>query len=466
MQNQNNWDTIVAPATPPGQSAVAVIRISGKESFQIVKKIWKGKDLDNAKTHTLHFGKIVDLNNEVVDEVLLSVFRAPHSFTMEDSIEISTHGSPYIVQRVLSLLLQAGARMAEPGEFTKRAYLNGRFDLVQAEAVADLIASQSSAAHRVAMQQMRGRFSSKIKQLREQLIHFASLLELELDFSEEDVEFADRTQLLSLLSQIKKVVHHLKESYKYGNVLKRGVPVAIVGKPNAGKSTLLNALLQEEKAIVSDIAGTTRDVIEDEITIEGITFRFIDTAGIRETSDTIEAIGVERARQKMKEASIILYLFDVNTANIEEVQDAIQEIENLNVSYILLGNKTDMLSEHSKLTAIQEALKKESQAPFMFISAKNEKDVENLKSELLKRVQQWEASLQTDIIVTNARHYEFLEKAEQALSQAEYGLLSQLPSDLVAMDVRATLHFLGEITGEITTEDLLGNIFSKFCIGK
>lgn len=466
MQNQNNWDTIVAPATPPGQSAVAVIRISGKEAFQIVKKIWKGKDLDNAKTHTLHFGKIVDLNNEVVDEVLLSVFRAPHSFTMEDSIEISTHGSPYIVQRVLSLLLQAGARMAEPGEFTKRAYLNGRFDLVQAEAVADLIASQSSAAHRVAMQQMRGRFSSKIKQLREQLIHFASLLELELDFSEEDVEFADRTQLLSLLSEIKKVVHHLKESYKYGNVLKRGVPVAIVGKPNAGKSTLLNALLQEEKAIVSDIAGTTRDVIEDEITIEGITFRFIDTAGIRETSDTIEAIGVERARQKMKEASIILYLFDVNTVNIEEVQDAIQEIENLNVSYILLGNKTDMLSEHSKLTAIQEALKKESQVPFMFISAKNEKDVENLKSELLKRVQQWEASLQTDIIVTNARHYEFLEKAEQALSQAEYGLLSQLPSDLVAMDVRATLHFLGEITGEITTEDLLGNIFSKFCIGK
>jgi tRNA modification GTPase len=414
----------------------------------------------------LHLGKIVDLNNEVVDEVLLSVFRAPHSFTMEDSIEISTHGSPYIVQRVLSLLLQAGARMAEPGEFTKRAYLNGRFDLVQAEAVADLIASQSSAAHRVAMQQMRGRFSSKIKQLREQLIHFASLLELELDFSEEDVEFADRTQLLSLLSEIKKVVHHLKESYKYGNVLKRGVPVAIVGKPNAGKSTLLNALLQEEKAIVSDIAGTTRDVIEDEITIEGITFRFIDTAGIRETSDTIEAIGVERARQKMKEASIILYLFDVNTVNIEEVQDAIQEIENLNVSYILLGNKTDMLSEHSKLTAIQEALKKESQVPFMFISAKNEKDVENLKSELLKRVQQWEASLQTDIIVTNARHYEFLEKAEQALSQAEYGLLSQLPSDLVAMDVRATLHFLGEITGEITTEDLLGNIFSKFCIGK
>ncbi|NIK72871.1 tRNA modification GTPase [Thermonema lapsum] len=466
MQNQNNWDTIVAPATPHGQSAVAVIRISGKEAFQIVKKIWKGKELDNAKTHTLHFGKIVDSNNEVVDEVLLSIFRAPHSFTMEDSIEISTHGSPYIVQRVLSLLVEAGARIAEPGEFTKRAYLNGRFDLVQAEAVADLIASQSSAAHRVAMQQMRGRFSSKIKQLREQLIHFASLLELELDFSEEDVEFADRTQLLSLLSEIKKVVHHLKESYKYGNVLKRGVPVAIVGKPNAGKSTLLNALLQEERAIVSDIAGTTRDVIEDEITIEGITFRFIDTAGIRETSDTIEAIGVERARQKMKEASIILYLFDVNTANIEEVQDAIQEIENLNVSYILLGNKIDMLSEHSKLTAIQEALKKESQAPFMFISAKNEKDVENLKSELLKRVQQWEASLQTDIIVTNARHYEFLEKAEQALSQAEHGLLSQLPSDLVAMDVRATLHFLGEITGEITTEDLLGNIFSKFCIGK
>lgn len=464
MQNQNNWDTIVAPATPPGQSAVAVIRISGKEAFRIVKKIWKGKDIDQIETHTLHLGKIVDFNNEVVDEVLLAAFRAPRSFTMEDSIEISTHGSPYIVQRVLSLLLEAGARMAEPGEFTKRAYLNGRFDLVQAEAVADLIASQSSAAHKVAMQQMRGHFSSKIKKLREQLIHFASLLELELDFSEEDVEFADRTQLLNLLREIHQVVHHLKESYRYGNVLKRGVPVAIVGKPNAGKSTLLNALLQEERAIVSDIAGTTRDVIEDEITIEGITFRFIDTAGIRETSDAIEAIGVERARQKMKEASIVLYLFDVNTATTEEIEAAIRELETYKLSYILLGNKIDILTgESHKISMLQKALEN---YPLIFISAKNEKDVESLKKELLRRVQQWEASLQTDIIVTNARHYEFLEKAEQALSQAEHGLLSQLPSDLVAMDVRAALHFLGEITGEITTEDLLGNIFSKFCIGK
>lgn len=464
MQNQNNWDTIVAPATPPGQSAVAVIRISGKSTFQIVKKIWKGKDIEQIETHTLHLGKIVDFNNELVDEVLLAVFRAPRSFTMEDSIEISTHGSPYIVQRILNLLLEAGARMAEAGEFTKRAYLNGRFDLVQAEAVADLIASQSSAMHKVAMQQMRGHFSSKIKKLREQLIHFASLLELELDFSEEDVEFADRTQLLNLLREIQQVVHHLKESYRYGNVLKRGVPVAIVGKPNAGKSTLLNALLQEERAIVSDIAGTTRDVIEDEITIEGITFRFIDTAGIRETSDAIEAIGVERARQKMKEASIVLYLFDINTATTEEVEAAIRELETYKLSYILLGNKIDMLTGESHKTSM--LLKTLENYPLIFISAKNEKDVENLKKELLRRVQQWEASLQTDIIVTNTRHYEFLKKAEQALSQAEYGLLSQLPSDLVAMDVRAALHFLGEITGEITTEDLLGNIFSKFCIGK
>lgn len=466
MQNQNNWDTIVAPATPPGQSAVAVIRVSGKEAFQIVKKVWRGKDIGTLNTHTLHLGKIVDFNNEIVDEVLLSIFRAPHSFTMEDSVEISTHGSPYIVQRVLSLLIEAGARMAEPGEFTRRAYLNGRFDLVQAETVADLIASQSAAAHKVAMQQMRGRFSSKIKQLREQLIHFASLLELELDFSEEDVEFADRSQLLSLLREIQQVVHHLKESYKYGNVLKRGVPVAIVGKPNAGKSTLLNTLLQEERAIVSDIAGTTRDVIEDEITIEGITFRFIDTAGIRETADTIEAIGVERAKQKMKEAAIVLYLFDVHTATVEEVKQAIRELQSLNLSFILLGNKVDTLPAHSSsISTLQESLS-EYDVPLMFISAKNEADVEKLKKVLLQRVQQWEAALQTDIIVTNARHFEFLEKAEQALLQAEHGLLSQIPSDLVAMDVRAALHFLGEITGEITTEDLLGNIFSKFCIGK
>lgn len=452
-------DTIVAAATAPGSAAIAVVRLSGKDAFGIVSKIWRGKSIQEMSSHTLHLGKIVDENNQIIDEVLLSIFRAPHSFTKEDSIELSLHGSPYIVQRVLALLISAGARLAEPGEFTRRAYLNGRFDLAQAEAVADLIAAQSAAAHRTALQQMRGGFSSKIKQLRQQLIHFASLIELELDFGEEDVEFANRHQLLDLLNQIIQTIQQLKKSFYYGNALKQGIPVAIIGKPNAGKSTLLNALLQEERAIVSDIAGTTRDTIEDEIDVGGITFRFIDTAGIRQTTDTIEAIGVERAYQKMQEAAIVLYVFDIGNTNVEEIHTYIQKFNQLGKLYFLIANKTDLY-------------KPEQYEPFvqlpniMFISAHNEVHIEELKQKLLSLVQEWESSLQTDIIISNIRHYEALHKAEESLQRAQQGIVSGLSSDLIVLDIRASLYYLGEITGEISTDDLLSHIFSKFCIGK
>mgnify|MGYP000915223899 FL=1 len=450
-------DTIVALATSSGSNgAIAVIRVSGQQAISITNAIFKGKDLLQQASHTIHFGTIRD-GEEIIDEVLVSLFVAPNSYTRENSVEISTHNSKYIIERVINLLIQGGARAARPGEFTLRAFLNGGMDLSQAEAVADLIASNSAASHQVAMQQMRGGFSNQLKSLREDLIHFASLIELELDFSEEDVEFANRDQLKSLILKIQTIVQKLIQSFEQGNVLKNGVPVVIAGKPNVGKSTLLNAFLNEERAIVSDIAGTTRDTIEDEINIHGVTFRFIDTAGIRETADIIEAKGVERTREKMKQARLIIYLFDPIQDNVDDVQSQLLEIQHLQIPFVTIINKADLLSEPQK--AAYSALNP------LYISAKQQIGVEELKEELIHRVQL--GNLNTDdVMVTNIRHVEALQKTLDSLERVLYGIDNPITSDFLAMDIRQALYHLGEITGSVSTDDLLDNIFSKFCIGK
>lgn len=447
-------DCIVAPASPKGVGAIALIRLSGKDSFKILNKIFQGKDLENAKSHTIHFGKIMD-GLEEIDEVLVSVFKAPRSYTMEDIAEISTHGSPYIVDRVIRLLIENGARFAKAGEFTQRAFLNGRFDLAQAEAVADLIASESEAEHKNAINQMRGGFSQEIKKLREELIHFASLIELELDFSEEDVEFADREKLKALVENIRMVVTELIQSFKYGSVLKEGIPVAIVGKPNAGKSTLMNALLKEEKAIVTEIAGTTRDYIEDHFVLDGIKFRLIDTAGLRDTQDIIEAAGVKRSIEQLEKAKIGIYLFDAMETGPVELEKELNPLRSHCDALFPIGNKSD-LGLHSGWTGKEKDI--------LFISAKGQ---ENLKffTDLLTKAALEGLSGDTSTI-TNARHYESLLKCQQALDEVLQSLSSQVATDLIAQDIRYALHQLGEITGEITTDDLLENIFSKFCIGK
>lgn len=450
-------DTIVALATSPGaQGAIAVIRVSGNEAITIVNDVFKGKDLTKQESHTLHFGTIRD-GEEVLDEVLVSLFVAPNSYTKENAVEISTHNSKYIIERVINLLIKKGARAARAGEFTLRAFLNGGLDLSQAEAVADLIASNSAASHQVAMQQMRGGFSNQLKKLREDLVHFASLIELELDFSEEDVEFANRDQLKGLVQQIYSVISKLIQSFEQGNVLKNGVPVVIAGKPNVGKSTLLNALLNEERAIVSDIAGTTRDTIEDEINIHGVTFRFIDTAGIRDTEDVIEAKGVERTREKMKQARLIIYLFDPVQDRIETVQQQIAEVKDLNIPFVVIINKSDLLSNDDKLEYV-------TLNP-LYISAKEQIGIEELKAELLNQVNL--SNINTDdVMVTNIRHVEALQHTQIALERVLFGIDNPVTSDFLAMDIRQSLHHLGEITGTVTTDDLLENIFSKFCIGK
>ena len=449
-------ETIVALATAPGVGAIAVIRLSGPQSFELTNKVFDGKNLLSQKSHTVHFGNIVD-GEEIVDEVLITLFKNPHSFTKEDSVEISCHGSQYIINRIIQLLVRSGARLAGPGEFTQRAYLNGRFDLAQAEAVADLIASENESAHAAALNQMRGGISNEIKTLREKLVHFASMIELELDFSEEDVEFASREELKELIKKIDVVLVKLIDSFQLGNVIKNGVPVVIVGKPNAGKSTLLNALLEEEKAIVSDVAGTTRDIIEDELNIRGVKFRFIDTAGLRQTRDEIEAIGVERAEKKMDEASLIIYLFDLSTESLEVIKEREQELIKRGKPFILVGNKSD------KVDAIPEALAKDEE--FISIAAKHNQQVELLKDRI------WQKSQMDDfksgnVVVTNARHYESLVNTQKALHDVLKGIDLQVSNDFLAQDIRHSLHYLGEITGEITTDDLLDNIFSKFCIGK
>jgi len=457
ISTSNTQDTIVALATSPGsQGAIAVIRVSGVEAINLVNSVFKGKDLTKQTSHTIHFGTIRE-GEEIIDEVLVSIFVGPNSYTKENSVEISTHNSKYIVERVINLLIRKGGRAARPGEFTLRAFLNGGLDLSQAEAVADLIASNSAASHQVAMQQMRGGFSDQLKKLREDLVHFASLIELELDFGEEDVEFANRDQLKSLIQKIYAVIQKLISSFEQGNVLKNGVPVVIAGKPNVGKSTLLNALLNEERAIVSDIAGTTRDTIEDEINIKGITFRFIDTAGIRETVDIIEAKGVERTREKMKQARLIIYLFDPTQDQIEAVQDQIQEVQELNIPFVTIINKSDLLTEAQRAAyAVLNPLN---------ISAKEQIGIEELKDELLNQVNL--SNINTDdVMVTNIRHVEALQNTQTALEKVIYGIDNPVTSDFLAMDIRQALHHLGEITGTVTTDDLLENIFSKFCIGK
>ncbi|MFM7485666.1 MAG: tRNA uridine-5-carboxymethylaminomethyl(34) synthesis GTPase MnmE [Cytophagales bacterium] len=448
-------DTIVALATPQGISALAVIRLSGGESIGITNRVFRGKDLTRQPSHTMHFGLITD-GDRPIDEVLVSVFREPSSFTKEDSIEISCHGSPTIVKEIIKVLLKQGARMAKPGEYTKRAFLNGRFDLAQAEAVADLIHAENDNARQAALNQMRGGFSKEIQHLREKLIHFASLIELELDFGEEDVEFAKRDELKQLIFKIQSYLKPLILSFDQGNVIKNGVPVVIAGKPNAGKSTLLNALLNEERAIVSEIAGTTRDVIEDEMILGGITFRFMDTAGIRHTLDTIEAIGVQRTYESMKKASLILYLFDLTETSKEEIDREESEIKKLGIPYLKIGNKLDQASP--------DVLKNLGN-DFVLIAAAAKTNLEKLKHRIISLFQVNDVK-QGDVVVTNLRHYQNLLQTNQSLTHVLEGMDGHVTGDFLAMDIRQSLHYLGEITGEITSDDLLVNIFSKFCIGK
>jgi tRNA modification GTPase len=449
-------DTIVALATAPGIAAISVIRLSGKEAIGITQKCFKGKDLLSQATHTLHFGTLHDAGR-TIDEVLVALFREPNSFTKENAVEISCHGSPFIVKEIIKTLLKNGARLAEPGEFTKRAFFHGRFDLAQAEAVADLIHAETDNARQAALNQMRGGFSKEIDRLREELIHFASLIELELDFGEEDVEFAQRDDLRNLIVRIRSVLRALIDSFDQGNVIKNGVPTVIAGKPNAGKSTLLNTLLNEERAIVSDIPGTTRDAIEDEIVLGGINFRFIDTAGLRETSDMIEAIGVERTRDRMKKASLIIYLFDLANTTLEEIETQRQELAALGIPHINVGNKLDKADP-----LLLEKLKTED---FTFISAAAHTNVGVLKEKLLAKVQVREVKT-GDVMVTNLRHYQNLLQTYDSLGRVLDGMSEGITGDFLAMDIRQSLHYLGEITGAITTDDLLDNIFSKFCIGK
>lgn len=451
-------DTIVAVATASGAGAIAVIRLSGPDAVTITQRVFKGKNLEQQASHTIHFGTIRD-EGKIVDEVLISLFKAPHSYTKENVVEISCHGSDYIVQQIVKLLLKHGARLANAGEFTKRAFLNGQFDLAQAEAVADLIASDSALSHEVAMKQMRGGFSQEIKRLRAELVHFASMIELELDFGEEDVEFADRDQLRNLILNIQRIIRELLKSFELGNVIKNGVPTVIVGKPNAGKSTLLNELLNEEKAIVSDVPGTTRDFIEDEISLGGVTFRFIDTAGLRETTDKVEAIGVERTMQKLNQSSLIIYLFDITTTTPEEVLQEIAELNPKNLPLLPVANKIDEASAETLAAFDQmEGLVK--------ISAAEGANMDALKEALVEKVNLGKLNTQQQTIVTNLRHVDSLNKTYSALDDVLNGLALGMSGDLVAADIRRALYSLGEITGEITTDDLLDNIFTKFCIGK
>ena len=462
-------DTIVALATATGVGAISVIRLSGKEAIELSDKVFKtvsGKPLFEAPSHTVHLGTIKS-ENQVIDECLATIFKGKKSYTGEPVVEFSCHGSAYITQEVIKLCLANGARLAQAGEFTKRAFLNGKLALNQAEAVADLIASDSKASHQVALQQMRGGFTSEIEDLRQELLNFASLIELELDFSEEDVEFADRSQFEQLLKRIKTTLQTLIQSFSAGNAIKNGIPVAIVGKPNAGKSTLLNTLLNEERAIVSDIAGTTRDTIEETLHIAGVTFRFIDTAGIRDTKDQIEAIGVEKAKEKIKKAQIVLYLYNEKENTTDEVIHFVTENYHKEAKFILLHNKIEDLQEgippfdNEILASIPEK--------YIFsqlrISAKENINIDELKKILSLYVKNLSPSA-GNTIITNIRHYEALNNALQALEKVEEGMQIHLSGDLLAIDIRETLYHLGSITGAVTNDELLGNIFSRFCIGK
>ncbi len=466
MIDQN---TIVALATPSGAGAVSIIRMSGKNAINIASEVFQsvsGKDISKQKTHTIHLGTIVE-DGKIYDQVLLSIFKNPNSYTGENVVEISCHGSTFIQQQIIQLLLRKGCRMAQAGEFTLRAFLNGKLDLSQAEAVADLISSDNEASHQIAMQQMRGGFSSEISKLREELLNFASLIELELDFAEEDVEFADRTQFHELLNRIEFVLKRLIDSFAVGNVIKNGIPVAIVGEPNVGKSTLLNALLNEERAIVSEIAGTTRDTIEDELVIGGIGFRFIDTAGIRETQDIIEGIGIKKTFEKIDQAQVVLYLFESLKFKVSG-SEYITEIEKVKNKYplkplIVVINKVDLISENDRLELLQQL--KSLNVKQILLSAKNKDGIDELKNQLLSFVNTG-ALRNNETIVTNTRHYDSLLKALEEIQKVKFGLQANIPSDLMSIDIRQALYYFGEITGEVTNDELLGNIFANFCIGK
>lgn len=451
-------DTICAVATPNGIGALGIIRVSGKKSLEIVNTIFKNKNLEKVKSHSIHYGYITD-GDELIDEVMLSVFLAPKTFTAENLIEISCHGSSYIIQQILDLLVKKGCRMAEPGEFTQRAFLNGRIDLSQAEAVADLIASENKASHDIALSQMRGGITDELQVLREELINFTALIELELDFSEEDVEFANRTELLELVKTIKTKIHNLIQTFEYGNALKNGVPVAIIGKPNAGKSSLLNTLLKEERAIVSDIPGTTRDTIEESIVIEGIRFRFIDTAGLRNTQDTIEAIGVEKAKEKLASAKVIIHLYETDLDILEDFDELLKDKIVFN-----LMSKTDIHSwENNKIQ--KNISEKYSNYHNFGISVKTGFNIEELKAELVKVIKNNVA--ENSVIITNIRHKEALQNAYNSLLDVENGMQIGLTSELLAFHLRDSLRHLGSITGKIEIDkDILGTIFGKFCIGK
>lgn len=468
--NTNLQDTIVALATPSGVGAIGVIRLSGADAIDIVNAVFHGKDLTQQATHTIHFGTIRD-GEQILDEVLVSLFVAPKSYTGEHVVEVSCHGSNYIIQQVIQLFIKYGARLAQPGEFTLRAFLNGRMDLSQAEAVADLIASVSASSHEVALRQMRGGFSSEIQRLREELINFASLIELELDFGEEDIEFANRDDLKALVAKIQKLIETLLQSFQLGNVIKNGVSTVIAGRPNAGKSTLLNALLNEERAIVSDIAGTTRDTIEEVLNINGVQFRLIDTAGIREAQDQIEVIGVEKTMQKIQQSAVLVYVFDVIQTPPEEVQKDLAKLAHPGVQLLVVANKMD-LNPYTKWEHYAEAENASSSHPpilrkdnFVPVSAINQMNLEYLKEKLYDVALSGKLSLD-NTVVTNARHYEALQKADEALQSVLRGLDVGITGDFLAMDIRRALAHLGEITGEVVVDDLLDNIFSNFCIGK
>jgi tRNA modification GTPase len=451
-------DTIVALATPNGTGAIGIIRLSGPDAIAIADSVFKGKDLTKQESHTIHFGQIID-GDVVLDEVLVSLFIAPRSYTRENVVEISCHGSNYIIESVIKLLIKHGARAAKPGEFTLRAFLNGQLDLSQAEAVADLIASNSKASQQVAMQQLRGGFSTQLQQLREQLVNFASLVELELDFSEEDVEFANRDQLKQLIINIDHIVSRLIESFELGNAIKQGVNTVIAGRPNAGKSTLLNALLNEERAIVSHIPGTTRDTIEEVLNINGINFRLIDTAGIREATDTIEQIGVQRTMEKISQSALLIYVYDASVLTPEELKTDLAALQKPGINILVVANKIDLLESEvgSQMSEFDYGL--------ISVSAKEKEHIDELKQKIYDSTIKYQLS-SDETLVTNIRHLEALQKTETALNRVLTGIDAQVTSDFLAMDIKQALHYLGQITGAVTTDDLLDNIFSKFCIGK
>jgi len=455
-----NQETIIALATPNGLGAISLIRVSGKDAILITDKLFrskKNKVLSDQKSHTVHLGHLLK-NDREIDEVLITLFKGPHSYTGEDTIEISCHGSTYIQKEIINLYLDNGIRSANPGEFTLRAFINGKMDLNQAEAVADLIASENEGSHKLAMQQMKSGFSNDLKKLRAELLHFSSMIELELDFSQEDVEFAEREEFKKLTKKIQSELKILIDSFQSGNVLKNGISVAIAGKPNAGKSSLLNTLLNEDKAIVSDIPGTTRDSIEDSLVIEGINFRFTDTAGLRETVDVIESKGIEKTKEKIKKAKILLYLFDCNDTNFREIESSINSFKRNDLSIILVRNKIDLKNQNQTL------LDDLNDFELLEISATDSDSVSKLKNRLVNEVDI--LNPYNDIIISNSRHYEALIKALKAIEEVNIGLKENISGDLLSVDIRRSIEYLAEITGEITNDDVLGNIFANFCIGK